>query len=351
MHFDKSKTSSVVVLMPDKHMGNLIVSLSSIAALEESFAGSRFLAVVDERYRDIAESLLEGHKLLFFPGREIKSSAFLNKITLFFTFVGHLRSARADLVVDLHGGRTSGLLSFLSGSRFRAGHTRAQRPFLYNLKIDLSDMGHKVFNYIEIAGIGGSEYIATYRRLRATVAGRDSLLKKMGDSGIMQGKPLVSIHAGAGKLHKQWTSRGFAGISDWLSSAGFQVIFVGSIADIPKTDEILSISKPGPHNLADKLTLAELMTLFEMSSLFIGNDSGPMHLAAAMGTPLVAFFGPSDEKRWGPLSPRSVVLRGDARCRVCLHEDCPDGFKCITSLKPGEVKSAVEKLLGPVGAG
>ena len=68
------------------------------------------------------------------------------------------------------------------------------------------------------------------------------------------------------------------------------------------------------YNLGGSLSIGELMALFEMSSLFLGNDSGPMHLAAAMGTPIVALFGPVDERRWRPLSPNSVLSGRSARC-------------------------------------
>jgi heptosyltransferase-3 len=100
------------------------------------------------------------------------------------------------------------------------------------------------------------------------------------------------------------------------------------------------------YNLGGSLSIGELMALFEMSSLFLGNDSGPMHLAAAMGTPVVALFGPVDEGRWRPLSPNSVVLRGQEPCDDCRskRKDC-DNFPCITLLSPNKVKEAINELL------
>jgi ADP-heptose:LPS heptosyltransferase len=350
MYPDKNRTGSVVVLMPDKHMGNLIVSLFSIKALEHSFAGKKFTVVVDERYKDIAGALIHEDKLLLFPSGPIKFSPLLKKLLIFLGFLGRLRDTAPDLAVDLHGGRTSGLLTFLSGARLRAGHTRAKRHYLYNMKVNLSEQGHKAESYAEIARFAGAEAVGSGGPLRTSGPEKESLRVKLADAGISMERKIICIHAGAGKMHKQWTSEGFASLSDWLSSLGFQVVFVGGGRDRKKTIEVLAYLENGAFDLVDRLTVGELMALFGISSLFIGNDSGPMHLAAATGTPVAAFFGPSVEKRWGPLARRSVILRGEARCEVCLHEDCREEFKCISSLKPGEVKSAVEELLESVGA-
>jgi ADP-heptose:LPS heptosyltransferase len=86
------------------------------------------------------------------------------------------------------------------------------------------------------------------------------------------------------------------------------------------------------------------MALLEMSSLFLGNDSGPMHLAAAMGAPVVALFGYGEENRWGPRCEKSVVLRGQERCKVCTKKECEDPV-CINTLTPAAVKSAIDALL------
>jgi ADP-heptose:LPS heptosyltransferase len=108
----------------------------------------------------------------------------------------------------------------------------------------------------------------------------------------------------------------------------------------------MSLISHKAYNLGGSLSIGELMALFEMSSLFLGNDSGPMHLAAAMGTPIVALFGPVDERRWRPLSPNSVVLRGQEPCDDCKikRKDC-DNFPCITLLSPKKVKEEIAKLL------
>ena len=87
------------------------------------------------------------------------------------------------------------------------------------------------------------------------------------------------------------------------------------------------------------------MALFEKSSLFIGNDSGPMHLAAAVGIPVVALFGPAVEAEWGPISKEAIVLRGEQRCEKCTGKNCQHDFKCIRMISVYDVKAAAEKLI------
>jgi heptosyltransferase-3 len=182
--------------------------------------------------------------------------------------------------------------------------------------------------------------------LHASESRRRSLGSILRKHGTSFEKPIIAIHTGAGNIHKQWTTEGFAEVADWLDAQGFQVILVGADRDLDKIDATMSLLGHKAYNLGGSLSIGELMALFEMSSLFLGNDSGPMHLAAAMGTPIVALFGPVDERRWRPLSPNSLVLRGREPCDDCREKrhDCHD-FPCITTLPPDKVKQAVVQLL------
>jgi heptosyltransferase-3 len=109
--------------------------------------------------------------------------------------------------------------------------------------------------------------------------------------------------------------------------------------------KIRSSMKNDSRSLGGRLSLGELIALLQVSRLFIGNDSGPMHLACLSGVPVVALFGPADEGRWGPLSEDSVVVRGALPCEKCARSDCGLDFQCIRTLSQGAVKEAVRKLM------
>jgi ADP-heptose:LPS heptosyltransferase len=342
--YDKMRT--VLIVMIDRHLGNLVVSLSSIVAVQKYFRKKNVYFTVDGAYREAVERIEGFDGIFFFPRREIYGSNVLRRTVLYLKFVNEIRSISPDAVIDLQGGSASSAVSYLSGAAHRLSNSSAKRSYVYNTKIDLPVGKHKVYSYMEIAVALGAKIEDPYYRLHSSERKRSSLSSVLRKHGISSDKPMISIHAGAGNIHKQWTTEGFAEVADWLSAQGCQVIFVGTHRDLDKIDATMSLIRHKAYDLGGSLSIGELMALLEMSSLFLGNDSGPMHLAAAMGTPIVALFGPVDERRWRPLSPNSVVLRGQEPCDDCRikRKDC-NGFPCITTLEPDKVKQAISELL------
>jgi heptosyltransferase-3 len=345
MPYDIERIKNVLVLMLDKHMGDLVLSLPAISALRVFFHDRNFSLVADHSYREIVESINGLDNLLLYPRSRLKESSVAKRSLLFLRFMFRLRDTSPDMVIDLEGRHLSSTMAFLSGAPLRVGRSTSKRPYFYNLKVHLSKGKHKAHTFTEIIEAIGVEGEIPPFRLSASESKRSSLRSILLDEGIKSKKPIVSIHPGARERYKQWTTSGFAETADWLSSEGFDVIFIGGDSDLEKIGKIRLLLKNKSFSLCGKLTLGELIALFKLSSLFIGNDSGPMHLAASAGTPVVALFSRAREDRWGPVSDRSIVLRGEEPCPECERDKCSFGFKCITTLSPGDVKSAVEKLI------
>jgi len=346
MLFNEADVNTVLVLMPDKHMGNVVVSLPAIVALKEFFREKSFFLAIDEAYSDIVESFIGMENVFLYPRKQIMKNHFIRRASIFSRFILQMREISPDIAIDLQGGYASSVLTYFSGAPLRVARFTAKRPYLYTRRIKLVKGRQRVYNYTDIASAAGASDIDIYYRLRAVDAKKVSLGKKLSDEGVKSDIPIACIHPGAGKVFKEWNSEGFADVSDWLFSEGFQVLLVGGKGDLKKIREIISITKRTAYNLGGKLSLGELVALFEMSSLFIGNDSGPMHLAASTGIPIVALFGPARENRWRPLSERAVVLRGTEKCQICTSEGCQFDFKCIKTLSSEAVKNAITTLLG-----
>ena len=345
MNLDSGNIRSVLVLMPDKHMGNLIVSLPAIISLQKFFQNKKFRLVVDGSYRDIMEAALGTEKILFYPRKRIRSGSLIQRAGFFLSFLKQLRSCSADLAIDLEGRDLSATLTFLTGAPIRVGISTTDRSYLYTEKVTPPAGRHRAYTYMELAAkVAGSNEMEPCR-LKASEANKASLSNKLHNSGLDLQKPIVSIHPGAGKIYKQWTDEGFASVAGWLAARGFQVVFIGTGAEASQVRRISLLAHNSTYNLAGHLTLGELIALFGCSSLYIGNDSGPMHLAAASGAPVIGLFGHSDEKRWKPLSDNSLVLRGGKSCSRCDGEDCKHEFACIRSLSPDLVMDTVRQML------
>lgn len=335
----------VLVLMPDKHMGNLVVSLPAIKALRDLFRNRKLFLVVDSSYAEIAQTLDWVDSVILYPRKELKRSTAIKRISLLSGFSRDVRRISADVTIDLDGRQVSAIMTLISGAPLRVGRATADMPYFYNYKVSTTEGRHKVYTYLNIASALGAdtdnvEFVPNIPDEKQILV--KNILEK---ANISLDRPIVCIHPGAGKFYKQWTSSGFARISDWLTSEGYQAVFVGNGSDTKKIQEVFSELKRPAFDLANKLSLGDLMALFDLSALYLGNDSGPMHLADRAGIPLVALFGPADEKRWGPLSKRSAVVRGEKPCAKCKGKDCQYDLKCIRTLSDETVKGAVLKVL------
>ena len=335
---------AVLTLMPDKHLGNLVVALPAIDALIKHFRGKEFYLIIDDAYWEIIESLISEENIKFYPRKQSNMGSYPRRALSHIEFMRNIRKIHPDVVIDLQGGRTSSLITLFSGASTRVAKSNANRPYAYNVKVDLAKGKHKAHSYIEIAAAVGAPVCENVYRLQATRARKVSLENKLRNNALVSERRLVTVHPGAGRLQKLWSVSGFATIADWLAARDYQVVFVGGPGELARTREIISFLSHQTYNLVGSLSFGELMALFEMSSLFLGNDGGPMHLAAAMGTPIVAMFGYADESRWGPRCEKSIVLRGQKRCQDCSRKDCQDPV-CINTLSPEAVKSAIDTLI------
>jgi heptosyltransferase-3 len=161
-------------------------------------------------------------------------------------------------------------------------------------------------------------------------------------------KEFVVMHPAAGWRFKCWTPSGYARIIEFLQlTKNLPVALTGSRAahDQELTAAILQETRSLPVNLAGKLTLKELGALIHQARFFFGVDSAPMHLAAAVGTPAVALFGPSGVYNWGPWGEGHLVIKKDWDCVPCGQDGC-DGSKssrCLLEITPEEVLAAMER--------
>jgi len=344
------KINNVVFLMMDKHLGNLVVSAPAINALKSFFSKKHCYLAVDDAYREIAEAVYGTDNLILYPRKQIQNSPLVKRAAHFLKFVGRLRKLSPDLVIDLEGRHVSSMIAFLTGAPVRAGSSTAVRAWCYNRKIPLPRKhDHRVYRYLGIASAIGAHCEDPYAGLRASDSKLEAAKTKLKEKGISTDRPIICIHPGARRKFRQWTSEGFAEISDWLVSEGFQVVFVGGKGDLQKINEIMNHMKHHAFNLGGMLSLGEVIALFTISRLFIGNDTGPLHLASAIGTlPVVGlFFRPGSDKTWYPFTRESLVLRGDAGCEECDGNNCAS-LECTKNLSAAEVRNAVEKILsGP----
>jgi len=257
--------------------------------------------------------------------------------------VRQLRVRPFDLVLDLQGLLKSAVWVALARSPRKVGHDRT-REFSYLALTErappFDPEAHAVRRYLNLAHYLGAPPAPARFRL-----GLDAAVDLAALLPGKAGRPLAVLHPGARWPSKLWPPSSWARLAEWLSrDRGFQVAVTGSAADRELVAAIVGQSQAPILNLAGATSLAQLAAILRKTRLAVTADTGAMHLAAALGTPVVALFGPTAPWRTGPFGPGHQVVRLDLPCSPCFQRRCPEP-RCLTDLTPEMVAAACEKTL------
>ncbi|TAL12667.1 MAG: lipopolysaccharide heptosyltransferase II [Nitrospirae bacterium] len=265
-----------------------------------------------------------------------------------------VREGRFDLVVDLQGLLRSAVLGWASGSPARVGFANGREgsPWFYTHRVPVPDASmHAVDRYLLMARFLGAApekpgpSAFCLPRDPAADARVEALLAA---AGVRVGTMLVALNPSARWATKQWPVASFAAVGDWLQRhGGARVAVVGGRAERSAGDEVIRLMQTAPLDLVGQTTMKELIALLRRLRVLITNDSGPMHLAAAVGTPVIALFGPTDPGRTGPYGAGHVVLHSGVPCSPCFSRRCANAvtLECLTSIRSQQVIEAATTLL------
>ena len=257
-----------------------------------------------------------------------------------------------DTLVELRGDGRTLLLPFLTGARRRVDRGSVRIGHRLRRRTGSGGTLHEVDCNLEIVRSLLDGRMPDHPRVEvhAGAEARASMLGKLGERGIPLDARLVVIHPGAAWRPRAWRPERFGAVADWiLGHYDAEVLLVGSEDERDVEDAVRrSMKEERVHALAGGLTLDELTALLADAALFIGNDSGPAHLAAASGAPVIALFGPQDPCRFGPRSERAQVLHRPVACFPCRQTVCvlPED-PCVNRNEVADVIARVREVLGP----
>lgn len=208
------------------------------------------------------------------------------------------------------------LLPRLAGIPWRAGLDSAGRGIALHVGVPCRDDRHEAELYLDVLRKAGFDVTKPHLHFRPRSSDVSEASNLLTEEGLAERKPLIAIHPGGGRnpgdelLSKRWSSSNFQSLTERLGSTlGAGILLVGGPDDVPIAEAIQNGATASMVDVTGKLTFAQLGALIQRCHLFIGNDSAPMHLAAAVGTPVIALFGPTSPQRFGPLGVRSDVVR------------------------------------------
>jgi lipopolysaccharide heptosyltransferase II len=204
---------------------------------------------------------------------------------------------------------------------------------------------HAVDRYMLLARHVGLAAPKATDHLPVTDESRAAARRRLAEAGIEANQPFVAVSAHARWPTKQWPAGRFAEVIDRLhAETGARAVLVGSAAAAAGAASIAEASRARPIDLAGRTSLRELPAVIAEARAMLTNDSGPMHVAAAVGTPVVAVFGPTNPSRTGPYSDRAVVVRSAVPCAPCYQRRC-DRPVCLEEVGVEDVVGEARALL------
>jgi heptosyltransferase III len=270
-----------------------------------------------------------------------------------FNLFSSLRSRRYDLIVHLSGNPRGPWLKRLLRIRYGIapkinGRSRAAWKSFTHF-FPLADRRHMVERNLDALRRVGIIPAFEERRLilEPGEAAEETVQTLMRDHGLKP-KGFVQFHGGSRWMFKTWPSDKIATLLNRLVEGGYVIALTGAPDDqeMMMVKQVLSLLEVNIVNLAGRLTLKQLAALSAQAALFVGVDSAPMHIAAAVGTPVVALFGPSSEITWGPWMVEHRVVTSNHACRPCGYDGCGGGklSECLTTLPVERVLAAVREI-------
>ena len=331
-------------------VGDVVHTLPSLAALRRLYPRAHITWIVEAAAAD----LIQGHPALdriivsrrkhwIDAWRQGKWREVCREARDFFRT---LRDRPYDLVIDFHGLFKSAILVGLSGGQRKLGYDSIQEGsrFFYNERIPEDMNKHAVDRYLDFLRYLGADPGPSEFLIPEAETNRNHVAALLREYNIdVACDRFIAVNPVALWETKLWNQGKFAELAQRIvGELNVPVVLTGSAAEKPYLDGIQKAMKQPVVNLAGKTSLRDLASLYRLASLVVTTDSGPMHIAAAVGTPVVALFGPTAPERTGPYGPDHTVIRRQLPCSPCFLKQCPSR-RCMNELAVDDVFDAVRK--------
>ena len=344
----KKEAIKRILVLRYRSIGDIVLSYPAMEALQLTFPNATIDIVVDDVFKDIVHGWPMVNEVICNKRKRKGIGKFASAIEDF-KFNWNIFRRRYHLVVDLHCGPRSAILTLLAMAKYRLGNRhRLRNSICYNIFPPPGEKPHSVDGMLSMLA-PLEPVIQENKKLLLSVSesNREFINSFLSRLGITSTDRLVMVHPGARVDFKRLPPEMMGEAISWMKEKyGVKVILAGSDADI---NAISTIATAARHKckIATNLSIGHLVALIDSSVLFIGNDSGPMHIAAALNVPVIAFFGPSDPAIWGPWNVKSKVVQAPAmECMPCDQKGCkyvPE--HCMTKIKLDDVKIAIASML------
>jgi len=321
-------------------IGDCVVAIASMKAIRQKFPDAEITVMV----RPSSAGVFAGAR---FPNHiwvEPRPAGIIEWLGL----ARRVRQARFDLAVLFPNSFESAAMVFLGGVGKRIGYSMDSRGWMLTGKVRGEKRKvHHVDYYLALAQAAGADIANPSGSMEARPADRDNARKPLASEGIPEGSRYLVVSPGAAfGSAKRWTEEGFAAAAETLGSEfELSVVTVGSEGERHSAERVREIARRPVTVLNGRTSLETLIGVIAGSSLLIGNDSGPVHIAAALGIPTIAVFGATDYRVAAPYSPRGRAVYEPVECSPCWLRECPIDHRCMTRVSAEAVCRAAREVM------
>ena len=327
-----------ILLIRLRRIGDVILTTPAISALRKGIPTASISYVVEKPYRELVDGNPNLDKVIVLEKKQ-RLRDFLKLIRL-------IRKEKHDVVLDFHGGPRASLITLLSKAKLKVGYRIKYKNFIYNVKLPRSPKEghfHSVENHINLVKALGAD-VKSLPPLYLPQGQETEVekVKKFIEENSLERSKIITIHISAGNAFRNWGVDNLVQLTNLLARRpDVNVVLLGTSEDQKAEEEILKKSTASLLSLVGRLNLREVKELISHSSLFVGPDSGPMHIAASTSTPIVALFGPTLPANFAPWQAKAFVVEKELNCRPCKQRNCIfKDFRCLRSIEPEEVYQA-----------
>ena len=351
---------SKVLLVRLRQIGDVVFTTPAIRALRTQFPAAHIAYLVEPGAAAVVLDNPNLNEVIVAPRRRGVAG-----VAAELALIKRLRRAAFDLVIDFHGGPRASLLSWLSGAPVRIGYNVVGRGWMYTTRIHRPRAlraRHSVENQWDLLaplGIAPPNPSINPVEMPANPVASAQVQARLLEAGVHNDERLIVIHVSAGNPFRRWPAAAFAAVASTLVRQDplHRVVVTSGPSEQTAADAIIrearaALAPADRDRILDcgEFSLGELRALVDRAALYLGGDSGPMHIAATSNVPIVGLYGPTLPARSTPwrssaLETESVEVAG-LPCRPCDQRVCaPGDFRCLTRIEPGAVIGAATRVL------
>lgn len=344
---ERAKIERIVVRAPN-WVGDAVMSLPALQHLRELFPGAHLTLASTPGSADIFS------EVSFIDDVLVHRHAGAMAV---FRQAREWRTHNFDLALLFQNAFAAAATAFFAGVPLRIGYATDRRTGLLTHPLNLpgwKDERHESFYYLNIVAeteriIRGSPASAALEpkfTLEVSPERKTAARELLQGRGLTLDRPLAILCPGSvNSRAKRWPAERYAELSDRLMQNGFEVALIGSPGELEVSEQVRREAKQPPILLTGTTSVSEVTAIISVAQVLITNDTGPAHIGAALQTPTIVIFGPTNPLTTYPLSPNAKIIRQPPDCAPCMLRDCPIDHRCMTAISPEEVFQQATSLL------